>query len=147
MSYIIGEEYYGLNPENHRFTAKEWHGKYKFECFQIFGFKCSFCFEKTNLNEGVVHHRTYKHDGGIYQAKPLEIIDKISIACHTCHEHIHQTESIDGITKIVKVKRHRWNRYENCIDCNESDNPLNGDSRCESCFILHQNILNEYEPD
>lgn len=142
MSYIIGEEYYHLEPENHVFSARDWHGKYKLDCFKMFGFTCWSCDKKISLSEGVVHHKTYKHKGGIYQARPHEIKDKICLMCHDCHKKEHQSTSIDGITKILpKIELHQ------CVDCGEAfedANYLLSNGRCEPCNVVHEQTMSEY---
>jgi hypothetical protein len=144
MSYIIGEEYHGLNPSNHKFTPREWHGRYKLDCFKMFGFKCSDCWESIRLGEGVVHHKTYKHKGGIYQAEPKEIKDKICLMCYSCHEKTHQTKSIDGITRIIPIEP-----YSNECVCNNCGGEYSEDTTnidyemCDECISTIQSI-NEY---
>ena len=143
MSYIIGEEYWHLEHETHTFTASDWHGKYKMECFRIFGFMCSSCGSKIKLSEGVVHHKTYKHKGGIYQVPPHEIKDKICLMCHNCHKHEHESYSIDNMTKILPHEKELYS----CIDCGESyEDSCNilHNGKCELCNNLHQKTMSEY---
>ena len=150
MSYIIGEDYvdkyeyvHSLSHENHKFTAKEWHKKYKQHCFYIFGFCCLDCDIKIYPSDGVVHHLTYKQMGGIYQFPPEKIMDKICILCHDCHEKRHQKESVDGLTKLLPK-----NEFFNCCECNEGfeqESYLLSSGRCEVCENVYQDMMSSYE--
>jgi hypothetical protein len=145
MSYIIKEEYRHLEPGTHFFSPHEWHGKYKLDCFKLFGFKCSVCFKKIKCSEGVVHHLTYKHKGGIYQAMPEQIKDKICLMCHNCHLKEHQSKSIDGTTKILRPTM----VIEYCVDCGEGfdikEHQLNNERRCEPCANTYTRIFFGYD--
>jgi hypothetical protein len=140
MSYIIGEEYFFLEPETHKFSAYEWHRKYKYECFIIFDFTCCKCDRKIVTSEGVVHHKTYKHEGGIYQARPDEIIDKICIMCHSCHEEEHTLKSIDGVTKKLIPKKPIFE----CVTCYEEFEYELIDGKCECCNDIYEKTMSEY---
>ena len=143
MSYIIGEEYWRLEPETHCFSAKDWHGKYKLDCFKMFGFSCSLCGVNIGLSDGVVHHKTYKHKGGIYQARPHDIKDKICLMCHNCHEKEHRAISIDGITSILQAEE----EIKYCSGCGcgfeVTDNALSN-SKCDVCMDAFNKTMSEY---
>jgi len=132
--YYYESKYDYLEPETHK--------KYKNECFKMFNYRCSGCDKYINIYEGVVHHKTYKHKGGIYQARPKEIKDKICLMCHECHEEEHQNKSIDGITRILPSE------YKECIDCNDSDyyepNLIQSDGRCIYCHDIYVRDMSEY---
>jgi len=140
--YYYISKYDYLEPETHKFKNYEWHRKYKNECFEMFNYRCSGCDKYINIYEGVVHHKTYKHKGGIYQARPKEIKDKICLMCYECHEGEHRNKSIDGITR--KIPR----EYKECIDCNDSDyyepNLIQSDGRCETCHNTYVRDMSEY---
>lgn len=142
MSYIINEWLDELEPENHKFTPKEWHLKYKFEAFKMFNFTCAMC-EKDNLrlNQGVVHHKTYIHKGGIYQARPHEIKNKICVLCHDCHLSVHQSERIDDLTAILPESQSKANI---CDECGEENNYLDMAGMCEICRNRINNDYSEY---
>jgi len=147
MSYIPGEEYWDLDPDNFKFNSYTWHRKYKLECFQMFNWHCSVCWEYIGLSDGVVHHKTYKHKGGIYQARPEEIEDKICLMCHECHEKEHQNKSIDGVTKMLP-KEIPDEEYIECIDCGDSywfkANYIMEDGRCIICNDVYKKTMSEY---
>lgn len=143
MSYIINEWLDELEPENHKFTAREWHLKYKFEAFKMFNFTCAGCLkDELRLREGVVHHKTYLHKGGIYQARPYEIKDKICVLCHECHLSVHQSERIDGVTKLLPtITKDEPNI---CEDCGWESHEIDDMGLCEVCRNRINNDYSEY---
>ena len=116
-----------------------WHKVYKESVFKHFDNECKECFKEIKLHDGVVHHKTYKHKGGIYNTSAKELIDcrKITVLCHECHELEHQTKSIDGITRLLDVE---------CIECFErypKEDMING--KCDICFSIELQTFKEYE--
>ena len=85
--------------------AKFWHLNNKHIVYKHFAQTCQDCKKQfKRMRDSVVHHKTYKHKGGIYSVGADELIkaDKITLLCHACHEDMHSRVSIDGITRILK---------------------------------------------
>lgn len=101
----------------------KWHLKYKKYVLIHFKYRCSMCNKHTEVNEGCVHHKTYIHDGGIYNADASELIllDKITWVCYDCHNYIHSNQSIDNITAIRRDENEYHYGYSQvktkCIYC------------------------------
>jgi len=117
-----------------------WHYIYKEYCFERSQNKCQHCNRYIYLSQGVVHHKTYKHKGGIYNAHPDDIWDKIEVLCHECHRSVHESCSIDGVTKILKRKEYDpWDNYEDeedipfCSNCGWVEYNLNSENLCGHC--------------
>lgn len=115
-----------------------WHLTYKKEVFEHYDYQCTNCMKYIKTYEGVVHHKTYRHKTGIYNATAKELIEakKITVLCNNCHESIHKAESIDGLTELLDIA---------CIDCEEETRQrdlING--RCDVCHNVHIKTLNEY---
>ena len=115
-----------------------WHKVYKKEVFEYYNYQCTNCMKHINIHDGVVHHNTYKHKSGIYTATAKELIQakKITLLCNSCHTYIHQTESIDGLTRLLGI---------DCIECGEETpqgDIVNG--RCDICHALYIETLNDY---
>jgi hypothetical protein len=117
----------------------EWHQVYKEYVFEHYNYQCSNCFKVLEIYDGVVHHKTYKHKGGIYSASAKELIDcrKITVLCHECHEIEHQTKSIDRITKLLDVR---------CLECGwETPQSDLTNGKCEICYNIELQNKSEYE--
>lgn len=142
---------YSYNQEeilksNHRIgmSRDEWHAVHKEFCWLYFGKECTNCttFLKKK-SDAAVHHNTYTHEGGIYNASPEELImlNKITLLCHECHEAIHRETRIDGKTKIIK--------HSKCIQCGEEAEYtyIYEDGYCQYCKQMYDDLISEYEPD
>ena len=95
-------------------SSSQWHKTYKVEVYRHFKCTCQECRQYCpSISHGVVHHFTYKHHGGIYNATASELITqgKITWLCHDCHEKIHSEKSVDGITRILTKGE--------CISCGD----------------------------
>lgn len=115
-----------------------WHLTYKKEVFKHYDYQCTNCMKRIKTCEGVVHHKTYRHKSGIYNATAKELIEakKITVLCDDCHAYVHQTESIDGLTRLLDI---------DCIECGEETpqgDIVNG--RCDICHALYIETLNDY---
>ena len=148
----------------------QWHKKYKQEAFEYFNEKCQNCQRWVGyVQYGVIHHNTYKHEGGIYNAtfKELVELNKVTFVCNECHEEIHSNVSIDGITRILNVncegcgveifttKKIEYPWCEAChvgVDwyCVECDylieSPLKTGKYCLVCYGIYKELKEKY-PD
>jgi len=117
-------------------SKKDWHNKNSLIIFKATGGKCTRCnLICKKVNEGTAHHTTYKPLNGV---SVYDLSNEILIAsgiiewvCKKCHREIHETTSIDGITKIRGI----------CYVCNrryghtERSKLLNIDKpMCKICF-------------
>jgi len=121
---------------------KQWHRNWKWYVWQEANMRCQRCnMLLSKINQSVVHHKTYKHEGSIYDAAPYEIWDKIELLCHDCHRFIHENESIDGVTKILKketkfklTEYDLFDQCDFCIECGNIQYRLNDGDLCENCY-------------
>jgi len=118
-----------------------WHKTYKKSVWIHFNKACSECQKPTfEICDGVVHHWSYKHPGGIYNADPVELINlkKISWVCNPCHEKIHRTIQIDG-SRMLSASR--------CRQCGISseETEIYQSGLCENCKDLHDQNLPKYD--
>lgn len=124
-----------------------WHRASTEEVRDYFDCTCTLC-EKflPYKSQGVIHHKTYKHKGGIYNASAEEllIVRKITYLCHDCHRYTHENLSIDGITHILPIQSERAsNEQESCSECGEWIINQDG-GKCEPCRNSYLRDISEY---
>jgi hypothetical protein len=122
----------------------KWHQENEHLVFKIMKGECRHCLITCKtVKEGSVHHTTYKPVDGVsvydLNLKKLFELEIIEWVCHKCHNEIHETVSIDGITKI----------WGTCFMCNkrrghkERAKLLNIDKpMCIICFRRLRKIRN-----
>jgi len=115
---------------------RRWHDEHVPIVFEMTGGECKHCsIVCKTINLGAIHHTTYRpingisiYDLSIERLFELEIIEWV---CRECHRKIHETESIDGITKIRGVcfmcnSRYGHTERSKLLDI---DKPM-----CKMCF-------------
>jgi hypothetical protein len=114
-------------------TKELWHSENKEFVWLAFNKTCSECnCHVEKLKDGVVHHWTYRHYGGIYNVSAKELIElkKISWVCNTCHRAIHEKISIEG-TRVLKNVVCKFCGFE----------VEEGQKLCDSCSDLRDQNL------
>lgn len=114
----------------------QWHLENKAKVRELFGGKCNLCDKEVGLDKGVAHHTTYKYEGGVYNAGAEELAEAgvVVWVCEKCHTKIHQSEQIDGDTKIIGI----------CVCGKRQGIKLRGELLgldafiCRICFRKHQ---------
>jgi len=86
-----------------------WHRDNKADVCRAFSATCHRCRKLTTKSQGVAHHTTYnygeKRSVYDYTGEELAGAGVVVWTCHKCHNEIHATESIDGMTRMVEKKR------------------------------------------
>ena len=118
----------------------QWHKENKSEVFHLTGGECFRCGKNCQMiTQGVAHHHTYKEIDGksvySYSGKEALELGIVDWCCNNCHHKIHESESIDGCTRVLEkcyICKKRYGDFTRASLLN-LDRPI-----CRKCFKAYK---------